>query len=110
VHRYYVSKAEDPQVQRSTALVERSTFRSLARVRYDLVGQDRALEQLFRVLSMHSQQRHVAPIVVLLCGPSGYGKTLVARRCKLVRATYLFSSILKFALQLDRCSLSLRIR
>lgn len=68
LNRYYVSKAEDPQVQRSTALMQRSTFQPLTQVRYDLIGQDRALEQLFRVLSMHSQQKHKAPIVVMLCG------------------------------------------
>lgn len=67
-YRYYVSKAEDPQVQRLTAMIERSTFQPLTQVRYDLIGQDRSLEQLFRVLSMHSQQKHVAPIVVMLCG------------------------------------------
>ena len=33
-------------------------------MRYELIGQDRVLEQLFRVLSMPS----MAPIVVLLCG------------------------------------------
>ncbi|KAG2368458.1 hypothetical protein BDR07DRAFT_1478230 [Suillus spraguei] len=37
------------------------------RVRYDLIGQDWILEQLFRVLSMHSQRLSVSPIVVLLC-------------------------------------------
>jgi hypothetical protein len=37
-------------------------------MRYELVGQDRALEQLFRVLSIHSQQLSVLPVVVLLCG------------------------------------------
>jgi hypothetical protein len=33
-----------------------------------MIGQDRALEQLFRVLSIHSQQLSITPIVVLLCG------------------------------------------
>ncbi|KAG1890803.1 P-loop containing nucleoside triphosphate hydrolase protein [Suillus subluteus] len=48
--------------------------------RYDLIGQDWVLEQLFKVLSMHSQRLSVAPIVVLLCGPSGHGKSLLARK------------------------------
>jgi hypothetical protein len=66
--RYYITKAQDEDGQKAAALVERSTFRSLARVRYDLVGQDRALEQLFRVLSMQSHRLTHAPVVVMLCG------------------------------------------
>ncbi|KAL6300184.1 P-loop containing nucleoside triphosphate hydrolase protein [Sparassis latifolia] len=74
--RYYIARAEAPQTRRTSALIHRSAFRPLARVRYDMVGQDRALEQLFRVLSMPS----MAPIVVMLCGPSGHGKSLLARK------------------------------
>jgi len=32
------------------------------------------------VLSMHSQQISVSPMVILLCGPSGHGKSMLARR------------------------------
>ncbi|EIN07081.1 P-loop containing nucleoside triphosphate hydrolase protein [Punctularia strigosozonata HHB-11173 SS5] len=78
--RYYVQKAGDENTRRNSALIHRSFFRPLTRVRYDLIGQDRALEQLFRVLSMHSQQFSVAPVVVLLCGPSGHGKTYLAQK------------------------------
>ncbi|PPQ63277.1 hypothetical protein CVT24_006802 [Panaeolus cyanescens] len=71
-----------------TPVVPQKTFletmdpatRPLARVRYELVGQDRALEQLFRVLSMQSRQISVTPMVVILCGPSGHGKSLLARK------------------------------
>lgn len=62
--RYYIARAEAPQTRRTSALIHRSFFRPLAKVRYDLIGQDRALEQLFRVLGMPT----VSPIVVLLCG------------------------------------------
>ena len=62
--RYYISRAEAPQTRRASALIHRSFFRPLTKVRYEMIGQDRALEQLFRVLSMPS----MAPIVVLLCG------------------------------------------
>nr|GAT57126.1 predicted protein [Mycena chlorophos] len=78
--RYFVERAAEEHARRSSALIHRSFFRPLARVRYELVGQDRALEQLFRVLSMHSQRLAVLPVVVLLCGPSGHGKSLLARR------------------------------
>ncbi|KAJ7171922.1 P-loop containing nucleoside triphosphate hydrolase protein [Mycena filopes] len=78
--RYYVQRAGEEHARRSSALIHRSFFRPLTRVRYELVGQDRALEQLFRVLSIHSQQLSVSPVVVLLCGPSGHGKSLLARK------------------------------
>ncbi|KAJ7481068.1 hypothetical protein B0H11DRAFT_2232981 [Mycena galericulata] len=78
--KYYVQRAGEEHARRSSALIHRSFFRPLARVRYEIVGQDRALEQLFRVLSIHSQQLAVLPVVVLLCGPSGHGKSLLARK------------------------------
>ena len=96
--RYYIARANAPSTRRTSQLIHRSFFRPLTRVRYDLIGQDCALEQLFRVLSMHSQQLSVTPIVVLLCGmsrfvfvnvitnvayfvgPSGHGKSLLARK------------------------------
>ncbi|KAJ7143177.1 P-loop containing nucleoside triphosphate hydrolase protein [Mycena crocata] len=78
--KYYVQRAGEEHAKRSSALIHRSFFRPLTRVRYELVGQDRALEQLFRVLSIHSQQLTVLPVVVLLCGPSGHGKSLLARK------------------------------
>ena len=65
---YYVDRADAAHTQQSSALIRRSFFRPLTRVRYELIGQDRALEQLFRVLSMHSRQLAIAPIVVMLCG------------------------------------------
>ena len=66
--RYYVDRADAIHTQQSSALIHRSFFRPLTRVRYELIGQDRALEQLFRVLSMHSRELAIAPIVVMLCG------------------------------------------
>ncbi|KAG6812077.1 hypothetical protein H0H92_004543 [Tricholoma furcatifolium] len=65
--RYYVERADAPQARGVSALIQRSFFRPLTRVRYELVGQDRALEQLFKDLSIHSRQLSVTPIVVLLC-------------------------------------------
>ncbi|KAF8635527.1 hypothetical protein AX17_003910 [Amanita inopinata Kibby_2008] len=78
--RYYVEKADEPNTRRTSALMHRSSFRALTRVRYEIVGQDRALEQLFRILSIHTRQLSSTPIVVLLCGPSGHGKSLLARK------------------------------
>lgn len=78
--RYFVSRADTSHTRQTSRLIYRSFFRPLTRVRYDVVGQDWALEQLFKVLSMHSQRLAVAPIVVLLCGPSGHGKSLLARK------------------------------
>ncbi|KAF8912123.1 P-loop containing nucleoside triphosphate hydrolase protein [Gymnopilus junonius] len=78
--RYYLERADAVHTRRISVLIQRSFFRPLTRVRYDLIGQDRALEQLFRVLSMHSRNLSVTPMVVLLCGPSGHGKSLLARK------------------------------
>ncbi|KAF9532903.1 hypothetical protein CPB83DRAFT_784156 [Crepidotus variabilis] len=78
--RYFVERADAIHTKRSSALIQRSFFRPLTRVRYDLVGQDRALEQLFRALSMKSRDLTPAPIVVIMCGPSGHGKSLLARK------------------------------
>ncbi|KAG5637939.1 hypothetical protein H0H81_002533 [Sphagnurus paluster] len=80
--RYYVERADAAHTRRTSALIHRSFFRPLTRVRYELIGQDRALEQLFKDLSIHSRQLSVTPIVVLLCGPSGHGKSLLARKCE----------------------------
>ncbi|KAI6045623.1 P-loop containing nucleoside triphosphate hydrolase protein [Pisolithus marmoratus] len=78
--RYFVTRADNAHTRQTSRLIYRSFFRPLTRVRYDVIGQDWALEQLFRVLSMHSQRLASAPIVVLLCGPSGHGKSLLARK------------------------------
>ncbi|KJA26984.1 hypothetical protein HYPSUDRAFT_63248 [Hypholoma sublateritium FD-334 SS-4] len=78
--RYYLERADSIHTKRMSVLIHRSFFRPLTRVRYDLIGQDRALEQLFRVLSMHSRELAVSPMVVMLCGPSGHGKSLLARK------------------------------
>ncbi|KAJ3576879.1 hypothetical protein NP233_g128 [Leucocoprinus birnbaumii] len=78
--RYYVERADAPHTRRTSALIHRSFFRPLTRVRYELVGQDCVLEQLFKVLSIQSRGFSTAPIVVLLCGPSGHGKSLLARK------------------------------
>lgn len=66
--RYYVARADAAHTRKTSALIHRSFFRPLTRVRFDIVGQDRAFEQLFMVLNAHSKKLSVAPIVVLLCG------------------------------------------
>ena len=68
--RYYLERADAVHTRRISVLIQRSFFRPLTRVRYELIGQDRALEQLFRVLSMHSRDLAASPMVVMLCGQS----------------------------------------
>lgn len=80
--KYYVERAKAAQTRRTSKLINRSFFRPLARVQYDLIGQDRALEELFRLLSIHSRQAIVSPLVVMFSGPSGHGKSLLARKCE----------------------------
>ncbi|KAF5338699.1 hypothetical protein D9611_013369 [Ephemerocybe angulata] len=78
--RYYVERADAAHTRKTSSLIHRSFFRPLTRVRYDLVGQDRALEELFKLLSIHSRQISVSPVVVMFSGPSGHGKSLLARK------------------------------
>lgn len=78
--RYFINRADAPKTRRTSALIHRSFFRPLARMRYDIIGQDCAFEQLFRCLSIQSQNLSVNPLVVMLCGPSGHGKSLFARK------------------------------
>ena len=78
--RYFINRADAPKTRRTSALIHRSFFRPLARMRYDVIGQDCAFEQLFRCLSIQSQDLSVNPLVVMLCGPSGHGKSLFARK------------------------------
>ncbi|KAF9652896.1 P-loop containing nucleoside triphosphate hydrolase protein [Thelephora ganbajun] len=78
--RYFINRADAPKTRRTSALIHRSIFHPLARMRYDVIGQDCAFEQLFRCLSIQSQNLSVSPLVVMLCGPSGHGKSLFARK------------------------------
>ncbi|KAG7446255.1 P-loop containing nucleoside triphosphate hydrolase protein [Guyanagaster necrorhizus] len=78
--RYYISRTTAFLTKSSSTLMRCSSFRPLARIRFGIIGQDRALEQLFRVLSIHNNQKATAPIVILLCGPSGHGKSLLAQK------------------------------
>ncbi|ETW86210.1 hypothetical protein HETIRDRAFT_438656 [Heterobasidion irregulare TC 32-1] len=78
--RYYISRADAPATRKTSALIHRSIFRPLTRMRYDIVGQDRVFEQLFMHLNEHSRRFSVSPIVFLFCGPSGHGKSLLAHK------------------------------
>ncbi len=68
VGRYYVSRAEAPQTRHVSKLLQHSLFHPLGRVRYEIVGQDQAFEQLFTVLNQHFRRHSASPLVILLCG------------------------------------------
>ncbi|KAI0005909.1 P-loop containing nucleoside triphosphate hydrolase protein [Russula compacta] len=78
--RYYVSRADAPQTRHASKLLQQSLFRPLGRIRYEIIGQDLVFEQLFTVLNQHSRTHSATPLVVFLCGPSGHGKSFLARR------------------------------
>ncbi|KAJ4486276.1 P-loop containing nucleoside triphosphate hydrolase protein [Lentinula aciculospora] len=78
--RYYLDRANTATTRRIDALMQRSVFRPLVRMRFGIIGQDRALEQLYRVLSIHSEKISKSPVVVFLCGPSGHGKSMLAHQ------------------------------
>lgn len=65
-----MKRADAAHTRKTSKLIHRSFFRPLTRVRYDLVGQDRALEELFKLLSIHSRQISVTPVVVMFSGTS----------------------------------------
>ncbi|KAF9069160.1 P-loop containing nucleoside triphosphate hydrolase protein [Rhodocollybia butyracea] len=78
--RYYLERAGTATARLIDALMKRSAFAPLTRMRYGIIGQDRALEQLYRVLSIQTEKISKSPVVVFLCGPSGHGKSLLAHQ------------------------------
>lgn len=71
--KYYLKRAAATAGAQAPPALRRTIFRPLARMRFDFVGQDRALEQLYWVLGMHAAQQQprggpIAPLVVLCCG------------------------------------------
>jgi hypothetical protein len=98
--RYYLHRASSILATSMASHVERSKkFAPLARARFDFVGQDRALEQMFRVLGM--QSRVGGPTVMLMCGPSGHGKSLLARKCEFLLSD---SSLSQHGIDTCECS------
>ncbi|TEB39625.1 hypothetical protein FA13DRAFT_1750971 [Coprinellus micaceus] len=55
--RYYVQRADAAHTRKTSKLIHRSFFRPLTRYR--------ALEELFKLLSIHSRQISAAPVVVM---------------------------------------------
>lgn len=61
-------------------VLQKSSFAPVAKARFDIIGQDRALDELYRVLGAHSQRKGKNALVILLCGASGHGKSMLAQK------------------------------
>ncbi|GJJ12328.1 hypothetical protein Clacol_006569 [Clathrus columnatus] len=60
--------------------LEQSSFAPLAKARFDIIGQDRVLDEFYRVVGVHSQRKSRNALVILLCGASGHGKSFLAQK------------------------------
>ncbi|KAA8908219.1 P-loop containing nucleoside triphosphate hydrolase protein [Sphaerosporella brunnea] len=55
-------------------------YESLFQVPFNLIGQDAAVQELITALLAHSLLDRTKPLVVVFAGPSGHGKTELARQ------------------------------
>lgn len=81
-YRYFLNRPQSLDVDSKPALdvLQKSSFAPLAKARFDIIGQDRALDELYRALGVHSQRKGKNALVILLCGASGHGKSLLAQK------------------------------
>jgi predicted ribonuclease YlaK len=61
-------------------MLEDRKYAPLSRMTFGLVGQDLVLDEFYRSIAMHKLAHPDIPLVFILCGPSGHGKTLFARK------------------------------
>lgn len=61
-------------------VLEQTSFAPLAKARFDIIGQDRVLDEFYRVIGLHSQRKSRNALVILLCGDSGHGKSYLAQK------------------------------
>ncbi|KAF8582296.1 P-loop containing nucleoside triphosphate hydrolase protein [Ramaria rubella] len=80
--KYYLNRPLSLDVDSKPALeaLQQSSFAPLARARFDIIGQDRVLDEFYRVLGTHSKRKGKNALVILLCGASGHGKSLLAQK------------------------------
>ncbi|KAF8496320.1 P-loop containing nucleoside triphosphate hydrolase protein [Gautieria morchelliformis] len=79
--KYYLNRQSlDIDSKPALDVLQQSSFAPLAKARFDIIGQDRALDELYRVLGTHSQRKGKNALVILLCGASGHGKSLLAQK------------------------------
>ncbi|KZT34719.1 P-loop containing nucleoside triphosphate hydrolase protein [Sistotremastrum suecicum HHB10207 ss-3] len=79
--RYYVSQAMNYKDHKPSAAIKSvPKFAPLARLRFKLIGQTLVLDEFYRALSIQALRGDNVPLVVLFCGPSGHGKSLMSRQ------------------------------
>ncbi|KIJ44307.1 hypothetical protein M422DRAFT_168513 [Sphaerobolus stellatus SS14] len=80
--KYYLNRPESLDLESKATLkaLQASSFAPLAKAKFDIIGQDRVLEEFYRVLGRHSQRKGWNALVILLCGESGHGKSFLAQK------------------------------
>jgi ATP-dependent Clp protease ATP-binding subunit ClpA len=81
-HRYYLEKAATLRkpTPREIDLAQRRNAEGLLGIPYFLIGQSLASHLLLRKLLSHILSPSKRPLVMVFAGPSGHGKTELARR------------------------------
>ena len=69
-----------PQTERMTQMAEAFSILPLLETRYHVIGQTPAIQQVTDAIASHYLFSNASPLVLLFTGPSGHGKTEVAKR------------------------------
>jgi hypothetical protein len=81
--RYFTNRAQMQQHKPTPLdMLQDPQYAALSRMTFGLVGQDIVLDEFYRSIAMHRLAHPDSPLVFILCGPSGHGKTLFARKSK----------------------------
>lgn len=107
VLRYNLHLAAQEETVAMLELIRKSkSFAALGRLRFEMIGQQRVLEGLFKGLRRWEitrerarvQKKQHNPVVIMLCGLSAHGKTMMAQKskqqnpaCSLLMLMYIFS-------------------
>lgn len=79
--RYFLTRQSlDLDSKPTLQVLEQTSFAPLAKARFDIIGQDRVLDEFYRVIGLHSQRKSRNALVILLCGDSGHGKSFLAQK------------------------------
>lgn len=80
--RYYLEKAsrQERAGMRTLDVVETHQMRQLLEVPYHIIGQESAVENVIDQIQTHTAMLTQKPLVLVFAGPSGHGKTELAKQ------------------------------
>jgi len=78
---YYVDRAAVLAKDKSVEILRKSDLSGATAITFRLVGQDCMLRRLLRALKIHVSGAVSTPFVAVLTGPSGLGKSHLAKQC-----------------------------